>query len=194
MSRNIVVIDGHPDPAAERFCHALAAAYENGARQAGNEVRRISVAALDFPVLRTQAEFLTGAIPPDIAAAQEAIGWAGHIVIVYPLWHGTMPALLKAFLEQVLRPGFAFEESGEGWPKPGLGGRTARIVVTMGMPALVYRLYYLSHSLRSLERNILRLCGIRPVGETVLGMIEQAGAEKRAKWLARLESHGRRGR
>ena len=194
MSRNIVVIDGHPDPAPERFCHALAAAYENGARQAGNDVRRIAVGALDFPVLRTQAEFMSASVPPDIAAAQEAIGWAGHIVIVYPLWHGTMPALLKAFFEQALRPGFAFKEGGRGWPKPGLGGRTARIVVTMGMPALIYRLYYLSHSLRSLERNILRLCGIRPVGETVLGMVEQASDAKRAKWLAGMENLGRRAR
>ena len=70
--------------------------------------------------------------------------------------------LLKAFLEQALRPGFAFDESSR-MPRKLLKGRSARIVVTMGMPAFVYRWYFGAHGLRSLERNILGFCGIRPI-------------------------------
>ena len=58
-----------------------------------------------------------------------------HLVIFYPLWLGSMPALLEGFLEQALRPGFAIGkvESGTSWKKL-LTGTSARIVVAMGMP------------------------------------------------------------
>ena len=85
---------------------------------------------------------------------------------------GSMPALLKAFLEQVLRPGFAFGAAERrGMPKKLLAGKSARIVVTMGMPAFFYRLYYRAHSLKSLERNILGFVGIKPVRVTLLGNV-----------------------
>ena len=101
-----------------------------------------------------------------------------------------MPASLKEFFEQAMRPGLAFA-SGEGrWPKWRPSGRTARIVVTMGMPALLYRWYFLAHSLRSLERDILKFCGIKPVGETILGLVEAASEAQRARWLERMRRLG----
>ena len=94
------------------------------------------------------------------------MAWAEHLVFVYPLWLGTMPALLKAFLEQSFRPGFAMGKSYEGKSYEGkfyegkawsrrLSGRSARIVVTMGMPALLYRWYFGAHGLKSIEQGIL---------------------------------------
>lgn len=130
----ITIIQGHPDPAGDRFCHALADAYATGAKAAGLEVKRIEVAKLEFPLLRTQADFEKGSPLPQVAAAQEAIRWAEHLVIIYPLWLGMMPALLKGFFEQVFRPGFAHRTDARGWQAL-LKGRTARIVVTIGMPA-----------------------------------------------------------
>ncbi len=109
MAKRIAIIQGHPDPGEAHFCHALAAAYETAAQKAGHEVRRITVAGLDFPVLRSKTEFETGTPSPDIAQVQADIAWAEHVVLIYPLWLGTMPALLKAFLEQVFRPDFAFD-------------------------------------------------------------------------------------
>jgi putative NADPH-quinone reductase len=64
---------------------------------------------------------------------------AQHLAIFFPLWHGTMPALLKVFIEQVMRPGIALEYRKHGFPRGLLTGRSARLVVTMGMPALIYR-------------------------------------------------------
>jgi putative NADPH-quinone reductase len=194
MAQRIVLIQGHPDPAGGRLCHALADAYASGAARAGHEVRRIEVARLDFPLLRSQAEFETGAAPSGVEPAQEAIRWAGHLVIVYPLWLGTMPALLKGFLEQALRPGFACDTRSRSlWARP-LKGRSARIVVTMGMPALVYRWYFGAHSLKSLERNILGFCGIRPIRESLFGMVEAAGDAQRQRWLEHMRDQGRRAR
>ncbi|MEQ9639192.1 MAG: NAD(P)H-dependent oxidoreductase [Alphaproteobacteria bacterium] len=187
MARRILIVQGHPDPADEHLCHALADAYAEGARAAGHEVRRIEVARLDVPLLRSKADFDAGEPPPVARLGQQAIEWAEHLVIVYPLWLGTMPALLKGWLEQVLRPGFAFEVGGLGW-KPRLRGRSARVVVTMGMPALAYRLFYFSHSLRSLERNILKFVGVAPVRHTVVGGVD--ALRDAATWLDRLRRLG----
>lgn len=192
MGKRIAIIDGHPDPDGARFVHALAQAYAEGALQAGHEIRRIDVSSLDVGFLRTAQGWEHDAPTPDIAAAQAAIGWAEHLLIVYPLWLGSMPALLKAFFEQAFRPGFAIAK-GKRTMWPGLlNGRSARIVVTMGMPALLYRWYFLAHSLRSLERNILRFAGIGPIRETLIGSVE-ASADKRARWLDRLRALGRAG-
>ena len=66
-----------------------------------------------------------------------------------------------------------------------LTGKTARIVVTMGMPAFVYRWYFGGHSLKSLERNILRFVGIRPVRESLIGMVEGSDAGGRPQAACR---------
>jgi putative NADPH-quinone reductase len=194
MSR-IAIIQGHPDPSGNHLCHALADAYARGAGVAGHDVRRIEVAHLEIPWLRTKEAFYNGPLPETLTLCQEVIGRADHLVIVYPLWLGTMPAMLKAFFEQVLRPGFAFgtDATGKKWTKR-LKGKSARIVVTMGMPAFVYRWYFAAHSLKMLERNILGFCGIGPVRETLYGMVEAASAGKRAKWLAAMHRLGRRAR
>jgi len=194
MQKRITVIQGHPDRSEDRFCRALAEAYAGAAEAAGHDVRRIDVAALDFPILRSRAEYETGTPPSDIAAAQEAIGRAEHLVIVYPLWLGTMPALLKAFLEQALRPGFAYvmDDKGRTVEEP-LDGTSARIVVTMGMPALFYRWYFGAHSLKSLERNILGFVGIGPIRESLIGGVEMMSAARRRKWLDRMAAFGRKG-
>lgn len=189
MGRHIAIIQGHPDPAGERFGRALADAYARGAEDAGHEVRKIEVARLDFPLLRRKSEWEHGPTPDAIREAQATIAWAEHLLIIYPLWLGDMPALLKGFLEQTLRPGFALGEAkGRKLPAKLLKGRTARIVVTMGMPALAYRWYFRAHSLKNLERNILGFCGIGPVRETLVGMVESE--KRRAKWLQTMNRLG----
>jgi putative NADPH-quinone reductase len=104
-----------------------------------------------------------------------------------------VPALLKGFLEQVFRHGFAMEaEPGKIWKKK-LKGKSARIVVTMGMPAFFYRWYFGAHSLKSLERNIFRFSGVRPVRTTLIGAVEGSQA-RRLHWLEEMHRLGRRGR
>lgn len=192
MPKRILVIQGHPDPEGQHFCHALAEAYAAGAAQAGHPLRRIEVATLDFPLLRDKATFENGPLPASLAGSQEALAWAEHVVLVYPLWLGTMPALLKGYLEQVLRPDFAFDYRGRAAGTPRLKGRSARIVVTMGMPGWIYRWYFGAHGLRNLERNILRFCGIAPVRHSLVGSVERRDGSARSRWLARIRELGLR--
>jgi len=190
-ARKILVIDGHPDPDPAHFVHALAHAYADAARDAGHEVRLAELGKLDFPLVRRPAEWLEGEVPPAIAGVQEDIRWAGHVVIIYPLWLGDVPALLKGLLEQVLRPGFGFGYKAKGLPAKLLGGRSARVVVTMGMPALFYRFFFSAHSLKSLERNILKFVGFSPVHHNLFGDVDQE--EARAEALAVMRELGKDG-
>jgi len=122
---------------------------------------------------------------------QDIVAWADHLVIIYPLWLGSMPALLKGFLEQLLRPGFAFEyQKSGGMAKKLLKGKSARIVVTMGMPAFVYRWIFFAHSLKSLKRNTLWFCGIGPVKSTIIGSIDGLTDRQRADWLDEMRGLG----
>jgi len=192
MSRRIAIIEGHPDLDAGRFNHVLAEAYAEGAKSAGHEVHRVILAQLDFPLIRSKAEWDSGKIPSVLEKAQDSIAWADHLVFVYPLWLGSMPALLKGFLEQVMRPGFAVPSVTDHRRKL-LAGKSARIVVTMGMPAFFYRWYFRAHSLKSLERNILKYCGIAPVKETLIGMVEVDWQRRHGKWTDKLRALGRAG-
>jgi putative NADPH-quinone reductase len=197
MPRRILVVVGHPDPNPNRFCRALANAYVDGAVAAGHSVNRIDLATLEFPLLRSAEEYQKGSIPPSLKEAAQALLDAQHLVFVFPLWLGTMPAMLKAFLEQVARPGVAFaypETNGGGFPKTLLKGRSARLVVTMGMPSLIYRLWYFGHGIAGLRRNILNFVGIKPVRETFYGMVEGASGDKRKRWIDEMRRLGRQAR
>lgn len=189
MSKKLLLIQGHPDAGQHHLCHSLADSYDAGAEAAGHEVRHVNVAELDFPLLRTQQDFESGSVPPSLKPAQADILWADHLVVFFPLWAGDMPALLKGFFEQTFRPTFT-GSSASHFGKKLLSGRSARVVVTMGMPALVYRWYFRAHSVKSLERSLLGIVGIAPVHETLIGLAANMKAEDAAKWLSKLRQLG----
>jgi len=190
VSKRIALIQGHPDPAGGHFGHALASAYEGSASEAGHRVKTIPVARLQYDLLRNAREWEQEPVADAIRDAQRTIDWAEHLVIFFPLWMGDMPARLKAFFEQVLRPGFAIGKAAPGrMGRKLLKGRSARIVVTMGMPAFFYSVYYRAHSVKSLQRNVLEFCGIAPVRATLIGMVE-GSSEAREDWLMKLSVLG----
>lgn len=193
--RRIAIIQGNPDPCGRHFGHALAEAYTEGARGAGREVHVIDVATLDFPLLRSRDDMNTSLPPEGIRAAQAELLQADHLMMIYPVWNGTMPALTRGFLEQTFRSTFMFPDTKPGdtlgfvaalKQRKALAGKTARIVVTMQMPAFVYRWYFHPHP----ERNTLRLSGLRPVRETLVGQVEANDGRKRDAWLRALRTLG----
>jgi len=192
VGKHILVIDAHPDSSRGRLVHALAEQYASAAEGAGHLVQVVKLCELQYLWLRSAQDF--AAQPPGmIGSQQEHIRWADHLVIIYPLWLGSMPALLKAYLEQVMRPGFAFAYGkGKGLPTKLLAGKSARIIVTMGMPSLFYRLYYRSHSVRSLARNILGFVGFKPVRVSLIGNVE-GSATARNRRIRDLLAIARRG-
>jgi putative NADPH-quinone reductase len=193
MPSKIVILQGHPDSSRPHLCHALADAYADAATKAGHSVSRVGIADIEFPLLRTQEEFNSGAPPESLKPAVDAIVAADHLVLIFPLWLGTAPALVKAFLEQVMRPGVAFSYEKNGTRKL-LTGRSAHIVVTMGMPVLLYRTFFCSHGIRGLRRNIFKFVGFSPVRTTMFGSIEGASEARRSRWLEIMGEYGAKAR
>lgn len=191
---NILVINGHPDPSAERLCATLCDAYVQGAEGAGHAVRRVSVGLIEFELLRSAEAFNEGAPPPAIEAVQRDIRWADHMVVVFPLWLGGLPALTKGFFEQVFRPQFTMRWRKNQLPQGLLEGLTARLVVTMGMPAFAFHLFFGASGVRSFERSVLGLAGTRRTGTTMIGGVGEQSAQTTSGWMARLGDLGRRGR
>lgn len=185
-----MIIQGHPDAAGGHLCHSLADSYASGAESAGHRVMRVDVATLDFPLLRSQAAFETAPMPEGLRGARDALIAADHVVMLFPLWLGTLPALMKGFLEQLLRPGLAFLPGEDVEAQALLTGRSARLVVTMGMPAWAYRYYYLAYGVRCIDHGMLGFAGMTPVRHTYFGRVDAAPAETRARWLLQMRRLG----
>jgi len=191
VSSHILLVQGHPDCVHVHLCHTLAAAYADGARSGGHAIETIEPARLRLPLLGSQEEWQHGTASPEVLAAQAAIRRARHLVFFYPLWLGDMPAMLKGFLEQVARPGFAIDPSARNLLQAGLlRGRSARLVVSMGMPAPVYRWFYGGYSVKLMRRNILGFAGIAPVRATMVGGVATLDAAQVERWCERMRRLG----
>lgn len=180
---NILIINGHPDPDPRRLCAGLARACAEGGKAGGHAIRVLELGRLDFPLVESREDFEHGPLPPEIIEAQESIRWASHLILIFPLWLGGAPALVRAFLEQTFRYGFALADPRSGKAGGLLKGRSARLLVTMGMPAAVYRLVFGAFGVRAIERGVLRLAGVAPVRTTLMGGVETATDAVRAGWL-----------
>jgi putative NADPH-quinone reductase len=186
--KHLAIIQGHPDPAGGHFCHALAAAYVDGATQAEHPVRLVDVARLDFPLIRSRDDLQHGVVPDSIRQAQDDLATADHIVLFYPVWNGGVPALLRGFFEQVFRPTFLFPDARPderlGFTaaftrRKSLSGKSARIVATMQMPGFLYRWYFHPHS----EKSTLQIAGVRPIRQSFVGLVESSRGQRHARWL-----------
>lgn len=188
----ILVINGHPDPSSEHLCAALAGAYGRGATAGGHEVARLDVGALDFPLIRSMKDYRSGAVTEDMIQAQEAVKHAQHLVFVFPIWFGSPPAVFKGFLEQLLR-------YGSSWSAPQaalsslLTGKSARLIVTMGMATPVFQVLLGGHGLDGLTKGLFLVTGVGPVRRTLFGGAATASPERIADWLDQAEDLGRRG-
>lgn len=189
MSNRILVILGHPTN--DSFCGALANSYVEGAKAAGNEVQLISLGKLSFDPVLHKGYATIQELEPDLVTAQTAITWAQHIVFVYPIWWGAMPALLKGFFDRVFLPGFAFKyrDGSVFWDRL-LSGRSAHLIVTMDTPPWYFRWVYRMPGHNQMKRTILEFSGIKPVTVSSFGPIKGSSQQRREKWLSQANAHG----
>ena len=186
----IMVVVGHPQQ-HNTFCEALGKAYAEGAERAGHAVTLFALARMSFDPILREGYHQEQPLEPDLKSAYQALSACDHLVIVFPLWCGDMPALLKGFIERLLQPDLIKRQSTESamdWHI--FSNKTARIVMTMGMPVSIYRWWYRGHALKLLKRNILHFVGIKPVRDTLYGMIATSKPEQRERWLAEMRELG----
>jgi len=189
--RRILVIVGNP--ARKSYDDALADAYVAGARAVGAGTRMLRLRELTFDPILHEGYRQIQELESDLRWAQADLLWSQHLVIVYPVWWGSVPALLKGFLDRVFHPGFAYRpHDNDPFFDKLLTGRSGHLVATSDAPALWVRLAYRNCDATMMRRAVLQFCGIAPVGLTRIGKIRGSTPEYRAGWLERLRKLGAR--
>lgn len=186
----IMIVVGHPQK--NTFCEALGNAYGTGAESAGHDVKLFHLAEMHFDPILHEGYRREQALEPDLRAAYECLAACDHLVLVFPLWCGDMPALLKGFIERILQPDLiarADTENAMNWSI--FKNKSARIVMTMGMPVSIYRFWYGGHALKLLTRNILNFIGIKPVRHTLFGMVGTTKPQARDRWIEQIREAGK---
>ena len=182
MSKRVLVIVGHPS--TDSFCAALADSYVETAIGAGQDVRVLYLGDLCFDPVLHEGYNRIQPLEPDLLKAQVDITWAEHLVLVFPVWWGGVPALLKGFLDRILLPGFAFSSrKGKAFPETLLLGRSAYLLVTMDTPPWYYKWVYRMPALHQMRKTTLAFCGIKPVATLTFGPILDSTAKQRDNWL-----------
>lgn len=192
MEKKIAVMIGHPYQ--ESYCNALAKAYISGAERSGAKVHTIDLSQIQFEPNLKYGYHKRTELEEDLVAAQETIRWADHLVFVYPTWWGTMPAILKGFIDRVFLPGFSFKSKPDSLSiEKLLKGKTARLIVTMDSPPWYYRFFLKRAGHHNMKRGILQFCGVNPVRITEIGPVKTASGEVREKWIRKIQTLGMKG-
>lgn len=187
----IAIVVGHPQQGT--LCESLAEAYRKGAEAGGHRVSLFNLSRMTFDPILREGYRREQPLEPDLASAYAALAQADHWVFVFPLWCGDMPAIMKGFLERVLQPDLIKRKDTENamnWRI--FESKSARIIMTMGMPVTVYRLWYGAHAIKLLKRNILHFIGVKPVRDTLFGIVAGVNNETRLGWIKQVEAMGRR--
>ena len=188
----IFILLGHSDK--DTYSGALADSYGEGAREAGHEVRRIDLGDITFDPILHKGYKEIQELEPGLIAIQENIIWSDHLVIVYPNWWNTMPALLKGMFDRMFLPNYAFHiDKKTKKVDQLLAGRSARVIIVSGTYHPFFIRLKFGDFTNEIERGILKFSGFSPVRVTTLGPIEHCSDTKREKEKKRVYNLGKRG-
>lgn len=171
-----LVIDGHPNP--DSLCAGIAQSYADG----HGDAVVLAVRDLSFDQNLRLGYTRRQDLEPDLERAWEQILAADHVVVVAPIWWGSVPALLKGFFDRLLLPRRAYRTKANGLPEGLLAGRTGRLIVTTDSPWWYLPLVG-DTTVRQVRRTTLEFCGIKPVRVNRLGPVKGSTDERRRGWL-----------
>ena len=176
--KNLLVVNGHPDPRPERFCGALSDAYERGANAGGWETRRLNVGNLGPSSI---AAMNSGECPDtDVLDTLGDIEWANRLAIIFPLWLGQPPDMLRVLFDYV----------DGAIPCDGARRRRAHVIVTMEMPAFAYRSMLRPGAPK--KATELTIPGVVPDQPVLIGCVNTITREQRRQWLETVRRYGER--
>jgi len=164
--KKVLIINGNPARERKTLCAALADAYENGAKTSGNDVKSLALATLTFDPILHEGYNKDQLLEPDLHMLRDAMVQAEHWVLVFPLWMGLPPALVKGFLERIITRGFAFEYNGY-WPTalPAFKGKSVHIIITcMKVTGITICGLVIDHSPKSSKRYSRYIDDVRQLG------------------------------
>lgn len=188
--KNILVINGHPNK--ESFLSQAAQAYADGARQQGAEVEVLHLSDLNFDPILHKGYLNIQELEPDLVRAQKMILNAQHIVVVFPIWWSSVPALLKGFFDRILLPGFAFKyrPNSPFWERL-LKGRTGEIIISTDAPNWWNRFILGNPSINMVKKGVLDFCGVKVLKVTSFDEIKNRNERQISSFIEKARHLGR---
>ena len=184
---NLLILLAHPGP--NSFCHALAEAVRDSLLRTGHAVVYHDLCAEHFdPLLPAQEIPSSAPLPPAIQRHCNELQAADGIVVVHPNWWGQPPAVLKGWIDRVIRPGVAYRfvenDNGEGVPVGLLHAKAAVVLNTSNTPDAREQQAF-GDPLESIwKRCIFDLCGVRDVRRRMFSVVVTSTPPQRQAWLA----------
>ena len=189
--KNILIILGHPNE--KSLNKEIADTYFINSKNSGFNVKRIYLYDKKFDPILHKGYNGEQKLETDLKSSQKEIKWADHIVFIYPIWWGTMPSLLKGFVDRVFLPGFAFQYKNNSMiPKRFLKNKTSRIITTSGMPGFLF--WFTNQDRKLIKRFFLNFVGIKPVRCTNFGSAEDISKKRFLKIKNKTEKLARKGK
>lgn len=188
MSKKVLFILAHPSQ--ESFCKALLDTYQKGAESSNAICKSIIISDLKFNIDLSEGYKNREAVSleEDIIHYQHLIKWADYVVMVYPTWWGSMPALTKGFVDRVFLPGFAFKHhKGKLFPEKLLKGKSIHLLVTMDAPKWWFYLVYRAAQYSMLKNVVFGYVGFSSIKFSTFGAMRKSTENQRKIWLNKVE-------
>ncbi|WP_375750602.1 NAD(P)H-dependent oxidoreductase [Vibrio sp. HN007] len=185
MSKNILIINANPK--SKSLCKSLSETYAK-AVEGQNQVRVIHLHDLEFKINLEEGYDQNIPLEEDLELFQQHLAWSQHIVIISPVWWGSMPAKFKGLIDRTFLSGFAFKyEKGKTIPKKLLKGRTSEMIITLDTPPLWYRWVQGNVIYHQLKKTILSFSGINNTSTIYFGPVISAKKEQIDDWFTKTQ-------
>lgn len=193
-----LIVYNHPHEGS--FCSAIREAVENGLKTGGHEYKVIDLDKDGFdPVMRSKdlkAFVAAGKIgeegledvDPLVLRYMKMMRWAEHIVMIFPIWWMTTPAMTKGFIDKVIFPGIVYKMESGKLVSMLSSLKQVTIITTMNTPSEVYHDMFGNSLEGSLIKGTFNQIGIHDIRWISLNMVKQCGDEKRWVWLDEIET------
>ncbi|RJG48965.1 NAD(P)H-dependent oxidoreductase [Motilimonas pumila] len=182
--KKVLVINANPK--SQSFCKSLADSYTLEAALT-HEVKQLDVSDMKFDISLDCGYERAASLEPDLQYFQELVLWAEHIVIITPVWWGTLPAKFKGLIDRTFLPNFAFKYvAGKAFPEKLLLGRHSELYITLDTPPFWYKYLKGNAIYKQLKTSILDFSGIKNRSTTYFGPVVGSSFKTRQNWLSRV--------
>ena len=183
----IQIIYAHPFD--ESFNKAILDNTIEGLKHAGHEYDLIDLNKEGFnPILTREelAQYSEGKyLDPKVGEYLSKIKKAEHLVFIFPIWWGDVPAILKGFFDKVFLKKETYEIKGM-MPVPKLKGRSATLISTMNGSRFFYNWFWKAPVKQTVIKCTLKLCGIKPMKWIEFQQVVSTSDTKRERMLDRV--------
>ena len=190
MKKNILIINANPK--SNSLCKSIAETYANEANKK-HDVRIVHLHDLEFEMDLREGYDEIIPLEEDLTFFQEQLTWSQHIVIVSPVWWGSMPAKFKGLIDRTFLSGFAFKYiKGKTIPKKLLAGRTSELIITLDTLPIWYRWVQGNVIYHQLKETILSFSGIKNVSRQYFGPVISASEKQIDGWFLKTQKMAQR--